>query len=192
MVRRAAALLGIAIAGLIAPPAHSDTARAAAGDTARAAAGDTARAAAGGAPRFSVELELDRSEALLHEQVLLLMKITHPLSSRPRWEAPLFEGFWVERLNTEGGPLFDGADGQPARTTTFRRALLPSRVGDLEVRESVVVWELSGTRDGAMLRLTHRGHETFPQDDGVSNRASGVAGWRYFICEALPAFLEEG
>ena len=138
MVRRAAALLGIAVAGLISVPAHSETAR--------AEASQTVHGAVRGAPRFSVELELDRSEALLHEQVLLLMKITHPLSSRPRWEAPLFEGFWVERLNTEGGPLFDGADGQPARTTTFRRALLPSRVGDLEVRESIVVWEDSNGR----------------------------------------------
>ena len=55
---------------------------------------------------------------------------------------------------------------------------------------STVVWELSETPNGTKLLLTHEGHETFPQDDPVFSRKSGQAGWDYFVCESLKAFLE--
>ncbi len=55
---------------------------------------------------------------------------------------------------------------------------------------SSVVWELSETPNGTKLKLTHEGHETFPQDDSVFSRESGQAGWEYFLHQSLKAFLE--
>ncbi len=55
---------------------------------------------------------------------------------------------------------------------------------------STVLWELSETPNGTKLKLTHEGHETFPQDDPVFSRDSGQSGWDWFICESLKAFLE--
>ncbi len=57
--------------------------------------------------------------------------------------------------------------------------------------DSFVVWELSQTSNGTKLKLTHKGHETFPRDDPTFSRESGQAGWHYFICERLKAFLEQ-
>jgi uncharacterized protein YndB with AHSA1/START domain len=54
---------------------------------------------------------------------------------------------------------------------------------------SSVTWELWPTREGTKLLMTHRGHETFPQDDPMFNREACVAGWRYFLQESLKAFL---
>lgn len=56
---------------------------------------------------------------------------------------------------------------------------------------STVTWELSETVDGTKLRFTHSGIETFPQDDPVFERETGVAGWEYFINERLKGFLEK-
>jgi uncharacterized protein YndB with AHSA1/START domain len=55
---------------------------------------------------------------------------------------------------------------------------------------STVVWELSETPHGTKLSLTHKGHETFPQDDPVFSRESCQGGWDFFIRERLKAFLE--
>lgn len=56
--------------------------------------------------------------------------------------------------------------------------------------DSSVTWELSETSGGTTLKLTHKGSETFPQDNPVFSRESGVAGWVYFIRESLGAYLE--
>ena len=55
---------------------------------------------------------------------------------------------------------------------------------------SSVTWELSETPDGTKLKLTHKGIETFPQDDPIFSRESGEAGWGCFLHESLKAFLE--
>ncbi len=55
---------------------------------------------------------------------------------------------------------------------------------------SSVTWELSETPHGTKLTLTHKGIETFPQDDPMFSRESGQAGWGYFLHESLKAFLE--
>lgn len=56
--------------------------------------------------------------------------------------------------------------------------------------DSSVTWELSETVNGTKLRLTHQGHETFPQDNPAFRRESCQAGWDYFVRERLTAFLE--
>jgi uncharacterized protein YndB with AHSA1/START domain len=56
--------------------------------------------------------------------------------------------------------------------------------------ESFVVWDLTETGTGTRLNLTHTVVETFPQDDPAFTRESGEAGWRYFLCDRLKAFLE--
>ena len=55
---------------------------------------------------------------------------------------------------------------------------------------SIVTWELSKSPEGTHLKLTHEGCETFPQDNPVFSRESGVAGWRYFLRESLKQFLD--
>lgn len=55
---------------------------------------------------------------------------------------------------------------------------------------SSVVWELSEAPNGTKLKLTHAGHETFPQDNPIFSRESGQAGWNYFLHESLKVFLE--
>ena len=57
--------------------------------------------------------------------------------------------------------------------------------------QSNVVWEISETPDGCHLKLTHSGGETFPQDNPLFSRESGIAGWTYFIQENLPAYFED-
>lgn len=56
--------------------------------------------------------------------------------------------------------------------------------------ESTVTWEVSETPGGTRLRLTHRGNETFPQEDPLLNRESCQGGWEYFLRESLKNFLD--
>jgi uncharacterized protein YndB with AHSA1/START domain len=56
---------------------------------------------------------------------------------------------------------------------------------------SYVTWELSESPNGTKLKLTHEGHETFPQDNPIFSRESGQAGWKYFIQQSLKDFLEQ-
>jgi len=55
---------------------------------------------------------------------------------------------------------------------------------------SSVRWELSETPNGTKLRFTHRGHESFPQDNPIFNSKTCQAGWDYFLHESLKSFLE--
>jgi uncharacterized protein YndB with AHSA1/START domain len=56
---------------------------------------------------------------------------------------------------------------------------------------SFVAWELLPTGSGTTLRLTHTGIETFPEDDAAFSRESCQAGWKYFLCERLNAYLQK-
>jgi uncharacterized protein YndB with AHSA1/START domain len=56
--------------------------------------------------------------------------------------------------------------------------------------DSSVTWELYGVPGGTRLRLTHKGQETFPQDNPVFSRASCRAGWEYLLHESLASFLK--
>jgi len=56
--------------------------------------------------------------------------------------------------------------------------------------DSFVIWELSEKPAGSKLKLTHKGYETFPKDNPVFSREATQAGWHYFICERLKAFVE--
>lgn len=55
--------------------------------------------------------------------------------------------------------------------------------------DSTVTWELFEVPEGTKLRLTHRGMETFPQDQPAFTRESCRGGWEYFVQESLRAFL---
>jgi uncharacterized protein YndB with AHSA1/START domain len=57
--------------------------------------------------------------------------------------------------------------------------------------DSFVTFELTPSGEGTYLKLTHRGLETFPQDDPAFSRESCVSGWHYFICQQLKTFLDE-
>jgi uncharacterized protein YndB with AHSA1/START domain len=56
--------------------------------------------------------------------------------------------------------------------------------------ESFVAWDLAETSDGTRLRLTHTGIDSFPQDNPAFTRKSCEAGWNWFLCDRLKAFLE--
>ena len=56
--------------------------------------------------------------------------------------------------------------------------------------DSTVHWELSETADGTKLSFTHEVTESFPQDNPIFSRESGIAGWEYFINQSLKNFLE--
>ena len=88
------------------------------------------------APIRSVELAIDGDEIVIHQQLVVSLVVRHALYARPRWETPSFEGFWAERLNGDGSPVQNDAQGHAWRTTTFRRALFPSRVGELQIGPS--------------------------------------------------------
>ncbi|NND96370.1 MAG: SRPBCC domain-containing protein [Pirellulaceae bacterium] len=57
--------------------------------------------------------------------------------------------------------------------------------------DSTVTWDLTELPKGTHLKVTHKGQETFAQDDPIFSRESGQAGWDYFINESLPAYLDE-
>lgn len=91
-----------------------------------------------------VELRWSRARAFLHEQVLLEAVVVHPIGLNPRWEAPPFDGFVVERLPNEGGTMRRDAGGY-VRTTRLRHALFPTRTGVVEVAPSRIVFlDVSG------------------------------------------------
>lgn len=87
---------------------------------------------------LEARVQIGKAEVTLHEQVLLRVEVTHPLWARPRWEPPVFEGFWSERLSSVGGPLEKPDGSEAVRSTTFRRALFPTRTGRLTIGPSLL------------------------------------------------------
>ena len=87
------------------------------------------------APEIEVRVELDRAQVFVHEQAVLSVLVHHPTDARASWEPPPFDGFWAERLGTRGLPV----DEQGLARTEFRRALFPTRTGELEVAPSKLV-----------------------------------------------------
>ncbi|MES2397662.1 MAG: SRPBCC domain-containing protein [Bacteroidota bacterium] len=57
---------------------------------------------------------------------------------------------------------------------------------------SYVTWELSPENIFTKLKLTHKGQETFPQDNPDFKRENCIGGWQFFICQRLKEFLEAG
>ncbi len=57
--------------------------------------------------------------------------------------------------------------------------------------DSTVIWELAETPEGANLKITHKGQETFPQDNPIFSRENGQAGWEYFLNESLSDYLSK-
>jgi hypothetical protein len=114
------------------------------------------------APEVEVRVELDRAQVFLHEQAVLSVVVHHPTEARASWEPPPFEGFWAERLGTRGLPV----DEQGLARTEFRRALFPTRTGELEIADSKLVLVGDGGVErevrvpGALLRVV-------PLPDGV-------------------------
>lgn len=100
------------------------------------AAGQGAAPPQAGAGGVSAGLRVEPDEAYLHEQVVLELFVTHPIDARPRWQAPAFEGFWTERLASKGGSRGRDSGGRVVRQTRFRRALFPTRSGELPIAGS--------------------------------------------------------
>jgi len=94
-----------------------------------------AAAQASSEPVLEVNVTLDRAQVFLHEQAVLSVLVHHPPDARASWEPPPFDGFWAERLGTRGLP--NAANGQ--HRTEFRRALFPTRAGDVEIAASKLV-----------------------------------------------------
>jgi hypothetical protein len=90
------------------------------------------------APVLEVETRVDTPRPWLHQQVVLEVRATHRLFARPEWNEPVCEGFWVERMPSEGGALLNAGGRDSARTTVWRRALFPTRTGPLEIPSSTL------------------------------------------------------
>ncbi|MBV9987479.1 MAG: SRPBCC domain-containing protein [Chitinophagaceae bacterium] len=58
--------------------------------------------------------------------------------------------------------------------------------------QSTVSWELQPAGNDTVLTLTHRGNESFPQDNPDFSRESCTGGWTYFLGERLKTYLEGG
>lgn len=86
-------------------------------------------------PAIEVRVRLDRESVVLHEQVVMSLEILHPGDARASWEPPPFDGFWAERLGTRALP----DDPSGLHRTEFRRALFPTRAGELEIAPSKLV-----------------------------------------------------
>ena len=114
------------------------------------------------APGLEVRVHLDRDSVVLHEQVVMSLEILHPSDARATWEPPPFDGFWAERLGTRALP--DDPSGQ--HRTEFRRALFPTRAGELEIAPSKLTYVGDGGAQrelpvpGARLRVR-------PLPDGI-------------------------
>ncbi len=118
--------------------------------------------AAADAPALEVRVRLDRETVVLHEQVVLSIEILHPSDARASWEPPPFDGFWAERLGTRALP----DDGSGQHRTEFRRALFPTRAGELEIAPSKLTYVGDG---GAQreLRVPGARVRVRPLPDGV-------------------------
>jgi hypothetical protein len=102
-----------------------------------ALAGATSRVQAQSADAPQARARLSATRVFVHEQTVLEVLVDHPVRAEPRWETPPFEGLWPEQLPTDGTPMFyRGAVAE--RTTRFRRALFPTRAGEIEIRPSRV------------------------------------------------------
>lgn len=56
--------------------------------------------------------------------------------------------------------------------------------------DSTVSWDFDSSGSGSNLTLTHAGIESFPQDNAIFARETGVAAWEYLMNESLRLFLE--
>ncbi len=99
---------------------------------------------------LEARVQISKAEVMLHEQVLLRVEVTHPLWARPRWEPPVFEGFWSERLSSVGGPL-EKPDGSEAfeRLAALKREVVrhEQRMAELERERLVIHQEQQRIRD---------------------------------------------
>ncbi len=86
-------------------------------------------------PGLGIDVTLDRATVFLHEQVVLTVLVRHPADARASWEPPPFDGFWAERLGTRGLP----GDERGRHLTEFRRALFPTRTGEVAIAASKLV-----------------------------------------------------
>lgn len=57
--------------------------------------------------------------------------------------------------------------------------------------DSFVVWDLTSNDNKTILRLSHHGQSSFPQDNPDFTRESCAQGWIYFIQERLKEFLDK-
>jgi hypothetical protein len=106
--------------------------------------------AAGSVRAQEVELRWSSARAVVHQQVQLAAVVVHPVGLNPRWEAPLFEGFAVERLPSESGLMRRDASGRYVRTTHLRQSLFPTRSGVLEIPASRIVFVDVGGRETSL------------------------------------------
>ena len=97
---------------------------------------------------LDVRVSLDREQVFVHEQVVLSLIVRHSADARASWEPPPFDGFWAERLGTRALP----SDGTGSNVTEFRRALFPTRAGEVAIAASklVLVGEAGSEREIAV------------------------------------------
>ncbi|MAG58080.1 MAG: ATPase [Planctomycetes bacterium] len=119
--------------------------------------------------------------------------ITEPDQMR-QWYFDSIADFKAEPgFQTEFNVHFEGVDYlHQWRVTEVEprcRIVYDFKFAGIEVEYSYVVWELEETPGGTKLTLTNEGNHNLPRDNSVFSREAGQAGWDYFVCQGLPAYL---
>jgi hypothetical protein len=119
---------------------------------------------AGPAGAQELELRWSRPRAFLHEQIQLEAVVEHPIGLNPRWEAPPFDGFVIERLPSEGSTMRRSPAGGYVRTTRLRHALFPTRSGVIEVAPSRIVFlDVGGSEMSLSVPATRLAVDDLPE-----------------------------
>ncbi len=121
-------------------------------------------------------LETSAEQLVVHQQLVVTLRVVHALFAKPQWETPAFEGFWTERMNSSGSPLRRDEQGRPIRTTTFRRALFPSRVGELAIEASRLIVQEAGGVERTLEIPRRLVQVSEPPAEGRPEGWSGVVG----------------
>jgi hypothetical protein len=118
-----------------------------------------------------VRTRLLPEKTVVHSPLELRIEVTHPTWARPRWEPPHFEGFWPERLSTQGETI--DSHSVLLRRTVFRRALYPTRPGRLGIPPSVLRYQ---DPDGTKQTLPVAGAEVRVDPLPMAGRPPGFGG----------------
>lgn len=121
---------------------------------------------------LTVETVLRPQRTFVHAQVELRVEVRHPGWLRPRWQAPVFEGVWPERLSTT--VVREGPGQLPSlHTTVFRRALFPARPGAIDIGASGLIYE---EPDGSERRAPVPGAQLQVEPLPETGRPAGFSG----------------
>lgn len=146
-----------------------------------------------------VTLDTDKKEVALYEPVIATFSFFRRVAlwSQPSFEKPDFKGFWVEELPYPGGRIQQNAkvvkNGKEYQVTTFRYALIPLAVGNIQIEPARLVVSLgpgSGVRD--MRTDPKNVLVSPPPDEGKPPSFTGMVGRYSLTFSTEPSTTKSG